>query len=451
MEKLISNVDRLKRLRNVGDLGKWAASDSGDLSVRDLVEWLEGEDWLGQHNQINSLNDMPFRLPIDFPASDAAQAEQYVGTVASGSVFRGSAVRVSPSGKADKVSDIWVGESRVEQASTGQSVVVALESGTELPEGSVIASTEHPAEVANQFNVHLLWMAENELLAGREYLFKTVNQMVSGQITDIKYRLDQDGAEHLAAKTLGCNEIGVCNIAIDNDIAFDSYHEGPLTGSFWLLDRKSHKPMAAGLIDFALRRAANIHRQSMDVDKQARSVQKNQKPAILWLTGLSGSGKSTIANAVEQALVSRNRHTYVLDGDNVRHGLNQDLGFTDADRVENIRRIGEVAKLMVDAGLVVMTSFISPFRAERDMVRRLVDNGEFIEIFVDTPLEACAERDPKGLYKKAMAGEIKNFTGFDSPYEAPENPDIRLDTVNNSAEQCADQVMQYLTTRGYLS
>lgn len=396
----------------------------------------------------NDLAGLPFRLPVQAISADDGCM---TGKITSGQVSVGDSVKLIPGGVSSEIVVIEVAGNSVQNATAGQKVSVTLSDKLEVASGCVLAESGDPPQTADQFAVKLLWKSNDELLPGRPYLFKTVNHLLGGSITDLKYRINPDTDEHIASKTLHRGERGICNIALDEDIAFDHYADNPLTGSFTLIDRLTDEVAAFGMIDFALRRSANIHWQALHTDKRARADQKQQKPAILWFTGLSASGKSTIANKVDQLLLAEDRHTYLLDGDNVRHGLSQDLGFTDADRVENIRRVGEVAKLMVDAGLVVMTSFISPFRAERQMVRRLVDDDEFIEIFIDTPLEVCAERDPKGLYKKAMAGELKNFTGYDSPYEPPENPDIRLDTQAMSADQCAQTVLQFLKDREYLA
>ena len=393
------------------------------------------------------LSGLPFRLPV----LSASGEKTVLGEIASGRVAVGDPVKLLPGGQASTVSVIEVAGNTEQSASAGQQVTITLSDSLQIPDGCVLAESGHPPQTADQFAVKLMWQSVDALLPGRPYLFKTINRVIGGSITDLKYRVNPQTDEHIATKTLHQGELGICNIAIDANIAFDHYSDNPVTGSFSLIDRATDEVAAFGMIDFALRRAANIHWQALHTDKQARAGQKQQKPAILWFTGLSASGKSTIANKVDQLLLSHDRHTYLLDGDNVRHGLSQDLGFTDADRVENIRRVGEVAKLMVDAGLVVMTSFIPPFQAERQMVRRLVDDGEFIEIFIDTPLEVCAARDPKGLYKKAKAGELKNFTGLDSPYEAPENPDIRLDTQAMSADECAQTVLRFLEDRGYLA
>ena len=334
----------------------------------------------------------------------------------------------------------------------GPTLLQALESvdvatGIDATPGDVIASTTHPPGRSDQFACHLIWMHENALLPKRSYLLKIGAHVVGAQITALKYKLNIESLEHVAARTLEFNDVAYGNVSLDRQIAFDPYRKFRETGGFLLLDRYTHATVGAGMIDFALRRASNLTRHQLTVDKPARSAQKNQKACVLWLTGLSGAGKSTTANAVEQRLHALGRHSYVLDGDNLRHGLTRDLGFTPADRVENVRRIAEVARLFVDAGLIVLVSVISPFRDEREMARRMMDAGEFIEIFVDAPLEVCERRDPKGLYRKARAGEIKNFTGIDSPYEPPESPDIVLKTAERSVDELADQVIAYLRAR----
>ena len=321
------------------------------------------------------------------------------------------------------------------QAAPGQSITLTLADEVDVSRGDIICSADAAAGVADQFEATIVWMSDHPMLPGRSYWLKIGTKTVTATMGHPKYRLNVHTLEHLAAKKLDLNEIGVCNVAVDRPIAFDAYKDNRDTGGFILIDRLSNNTVGAGLLHFALRRSHNIHWQATDVDKQTRSAQKGQKPCVLWFTGLSGAGKSTIANLVEKKLLSRGLHTYLLDGDNVRHGLNRDLGFTEADRVENIRRIGEVARLMVDAGLIVIVSFISPFRSERRMARSLVEEGEFIEIFVDTPLGVAEERDPKGLYKKARLGELKNFTGIDSPYEQPEHAELRIDTTVNTPDR----------------
>jgi bifunctional enzyme CysN/CysC len=320
----------------------------------------------------------------------------------------------------------------------------------DIARGDVIARADSRPEVVDQFAAHVLWMAEDAMLPGRSYLLRIGTKYVPARVTSLKHKVDVNTLEHIAAKTLGLNEIGLCNIATAVPVAFDPYSENRETGAFILVDRFTNATAGAGMITFGLRRATNIHRQSVLVDKAVRTRLNGHRPAILWFTGLSGSGKSTIANIVERELHALGVHTYMLDGDNVRHGLNRDLGFTDADRVENIRRVGEVAKLFVDAGLIVLCSFISPFRAERRMVRELVGADEFLEVFVDTPLEECMRRDPKGLYARAKEGKIKNFTGIDSPYEVPENPEIVLDTPHGAAEEAARRVVESLKERQIL-
>jgi bifunctional enzyme CysN/CysC len=312
----------------------------------------------------------------------------------------------------------------------------------------VSGSEENQPELADQFEAKLHWLNAAEMLPGRSYILKTANSTITATVTRLKYKVETKNNLRIASSTLRANETGVCNISLSLPIAFDSFESGGTKGSFTLLDISSGTQVADGKIHHGLRRASNVHWQAMAVDKQARSALKQQRPCVLWLTGLSAAGKSTIANLVEKKLIADSKHSYLLDGDNVRHGLNRDLGFTDADRVENIRRIAETAKLMVDAGLIVITSFISPFRSERDTARGLFEPAEFIEVFIDTSLEACEERDPKGLYKKARLGEIKNFTGFDSPYEEPENPELHIDTSSKSAEQAADEIIAYLSSEG---
>lgn len=392
-----------------------------------------------------------FRLPVQWVNRPNLDFRGFSGTIASGTVRVGDPVKALPNAKESRVKSIITYDGELDYAVAGEAVTLTLEDEIDISRGDVIAGKDNPPEVADQFEAKIIWMSDEDMLPGRPYIFKTANKLVPGMITDLKHKINVNTMEHTAAKHLDLNEIGVCNISLDSRIAFDAYGKGREMGSFIIIDRITNNTVGVGMIDFALRRASNIHWQALDIDKHARADMKHQRPAVLWFTGLSGSGKSTIANVVEKRLFARGRHTYILDGDNVRHGLNHDLGFTDADRVENIRRVGEVAKLMVDAGLMVMTSFISPFKAERRMVHDLMEDGEFIEVYVDTPIEICAERDPKGLYKKAKAGEIKNFTGFDSPYEPPERADIHVNTAVDSAEDCADKIIAYLEEQGYLS
>ncbi len=395
--------------------------------------------------------DANFRLPVQWVNRPNLDFRGFSGTIASGTIRPGDAIKVLPSAQESTVKSIVTYDGDLDVAVAGEAVTITLNDEIDISRGDIIAGKDHPCEVADQFEAKIIWMSDEQMLPGRPYLFKTANKTVPGLVTDLKHKVNVNTLEQTAAKQLDLNEIGICNIALDSRIAFDAYKENRETGAFIIIDRLTNNTVGVGMLDFALRRASNIHWQALDVDKNARAEMKHQRPAVLWFTGLSGSGKSTIANIVEKRLYQRGRHTYILDGDNVRHGLNQDLGFTDADRVENIRRVGEVAKLMVDAGLMVMTSFISPFRAERRMVHDLMAEGEFVEVFVDTPIEVCAQRDPKGLYKKAKAGEIKNFTGYDSPYEAPEQAAIHVKTDEASAEECADQIIEYLEANGYLS
>ena len=386
----------------------------------------------------------PFRLPVQWVNRPNLDFRGFSGLIATGAVRPGDEVRVLPSGKTSKVSRIVTLDGDLPVAVAGQSVTLCLADEIDCSRGQVIAAADSPTEVADQFETTIVWMDENEMLPGRPYWLKIGTQTVSVTIQHPKYQVNVNTLEHLAAKTLDLNAIGVANIVTDRPIPFEPYAQSRDLGGFILIDKMTNATVGAGMIHFALRRASNIHWQATDISRDVHSGLKNQKPAVLWLTGLSGAGKSTIANVLEKKLVRMNRHTFLLDGDNVRHGLNKDLGFTDADRVENIRRVGEVAKLMTDAGLIVITAFISPFRAERDMVRAMMQPGEFIEVHVDTPLAEAEKRDVKGLYKKARSGQLKNFTGIDSPYEAPEAPEIRIDTTSLSAEQAADEIIARL-------
>jgi len=387
----------------------------------------------------------PMRMPVQWVNRPNLDFRGFSGTILSGSVKPGDRVKVMPAGTESTVKAIVTFDGELKEAVADQAVTLTLTDEVDASSGDVIVAADNPSEVTDQVMASLIWMTNEPMLPGRPYIIKTVNRAVPGVITDLKHKINVNTLEATAAKSLGLNEIGVCNLSFDTPVVFDAYKDNREMGAFVVIDRLTNNTVGAGMIDFALRRASNIHWQAMDVSKATRADQKLQKPSVLWFTGLSGSGKSTIANLVEKALVAKGHHTYSLDGDNVRHGLCQDLGFTDPDRVENIRRVGEVAKLMVDAGLIVTTSFISPFRSERRMVANMLGEGEFIEVFVDTPLEVCAERDVKGLYKKAMAGEIKNFTGLDSPYEAPERADIHLKTDEMTAEECAQTVVDFLS------
>jgi len=393
----------------------------------------------------------PLRLPVQWVNRPNLDFRGFCGQIASGTLVPGQRIRVQPSGRESRVARIVAAGGDRAQAVAGESVTITLDDEVDISRGDVISAADSPAEVADQFECTLVWMSDEPMLPGRPYLLKMGTRTVGGTVTEPKYKVNVNTLEHLAAKQLGLNEIGVCNIALDRAVAFDAYAHNHTTGGFIVIDRLTNNTVGAGMLHFALRRAHNIHLQHLDVDKAARSALKGQKPAVLWFTGLSGAGKSTVANLVEKKLLALGRHSYLLDGDNVRHGLNKDLGFTAADRVENIRRVGEVARLMVDAGLIVLTAFISPFRAERDMARALLADGEFIEVHVDTPLAVAEQRDVKGLYKKARAGELKNFTGIDSPYEAPEAPELRVDTSTMSADEAADAVIALLRSRGAIA
>lgn len=384
----------------------------------------------------------PFRLPVQWVNRPNLDFRGFAGQIASGTVKPGDAIRVIPSGKTSTISRIVTFDGDLDEAAAGQSITVTFADEIDCSRGDVICAADDPAEAADQFEATIVWMADEEMLPGRNYIMKIGTQTVSAAVQHPKYRIDVNTMEHLAAKTLGLNDIGVCEFSTDKRVVFAPYAESKDMGGFILIDRMTNATVAAGTIHFALRRAQNVHWQSIDVSRESHAAIKHQRPRVLWFTGLSGSGKSTIANLVEQKLHAMGKHTFILDGDNIRHGLNKDLGFTDADRVENIRRIGEVARLMTDAGLIVLTSFISPFRAERQLARSMMAEGEFVEIHVNTPLEVAESRDVKGLYKKARAGELKNFTGIDSPYEPPENPEITVDTTTMTAEEAAELIVE---------
>ena len=389
----------------------------------------------------------PFRFQVQLVNRPNQDFRGYAGTVASGRIQRGDAVVVAGSGLSSRVHEIVTYDGSIEVAEGGDAVALTLADELDITRGDVLAAPTARPEVSDQFAAHVIWMEQKPLFHGRSYLIRIGTKIVPASVTTIKYKIDVNTRKHLAAQTLGLNDIGFCNISTAMPVAFDPYMENRKTGSFIIIDRFTNRTVGAGMIAFGLRRGTNIHRQALLVGKAERAALKKQSPVIIWFTGLSGAGKSTIANIVEQRLTMDGHHTTMLDGDNVRHGLNQDLGFTEADRVENIRRVGEVAKLMVESGLIVLCSFISPYRAERDMVRRLVADGEFIEVFVDTPLEDCMQRDPKGLYAKAKAGELKNFTGVDAPYEPPIDPEIHLQTLSQSADKLADVVIRALSER----
>ena len=416
--------------------------------------WYHGPTLMGYLETVeieDAARERPLRLPVQWVNRPNLDFRGFAGTLASGSVRPGERVRVLPSGRESTVTRIVTMDGDLDRAVAGQSVTLTLADEIDISRGDVIAKPEHLPGVADQFEAVVVWMADEPMLPGRPYWLKTGTKQVAATITEPKYKVNVNTLERLATKKLELNEIGVCNLSLDQPIAFDPYVECRETGSFILIDRLTNATVGAGMIHFALRRSQNIHWQALDVNRRSRATIKGQRPAVLWLTGLSGAGKSTIANLVEKKLHALGKHTYLLDGDNVRHGLNRDLGFTDADRVENIRRVAEVSRLMVDAGLLVLVSFISPFRAERRMARALFEPGEFHEIHVDTPLALAETRDPKGLYKKARRGELKNFTGIDSPYEAPESPEIYVDTTRNAPEQSAEAIVEYLERGGWLS
>jgi len=425
-----------------------SALDGDNVTIRsDKSGWYKGPTLL-EYLEIVDVDkaalDAPFRLPVQWVNRPNR------GTIASGTVEVGDEIIVIPSGKRSTVKEIVTFNGNRDIAREDMAVTLTLTDEIDISRGDIICKKDGPAEQADQFQAHMLWMSEKEMFPGRQYLLKTGNKTVTASVSNLKYRVDINDFSEVAAKTLALNEVGVTTLSLTAPIAFDAYSENRNTGSFILIDRQSNETVGVGMLDFALRRASNVVWQDLDVNKAVRSEQKNQKPALLWFTGLSGSGKSTIANLVEKRLLDLSRHTYTLDGDNVRHGLNRDLGFTKEDRVENIRRIGEVARLMVDAGLITMASFISPYRAERQMARDLLEDGEFVEIFVNTPLDVAEARDVKGLYAKARAGEIKNFTGIDSEYQAPENPEIEVNTVEMSADEAAEMIVKYLDDNGFL-
>lgn len=391
------------------------------------------------------LGALPFRMPVQWVSRPNQDFRGFAGLVASGTIKCGDAIRIAPSGILSQVEKIVTYDGELTEACAGQSVTLTLAQEVDVSRGDLLVAADAPPTVADQLQATLIWMHEEPMLPGRSYLCKLGARTVAASITALKHKINVNTLEHLAAATLGLNEVGVCNLGLDRAVAFDPYLENRDTGGFVLIDRMTNNTVGAGLIHFALRRADNIYWHALEVNKQSRAAHKRQTPRVLWFTGLSGAGKSTIANLVEKRLHSLGMHTYLLDGDNVRHGLNRDLGFSDADRVENIRRIAEVSRLMVDAGLIVLVAFISPFRAERALARSLFDSGEFVEIFVDTPLAEAERRDPKGLYKKARAQKLKNFTGIDSPYQAPDSPELRIDTTSLSAEEAAQRIVSYLT------
>jgi bifunctional enzyme CysN/CysC len=416
--------------------------------------WYDGPTLMEYLETVQVVDDAvrkPFRMPVQWVNRPNLDFRGFTGTIASGSIRPGDEVVVPSSGKTSRIDRIVTMDGDLEEAEAGQAVTLTLEDEIDVSRGDILAAPQARPEHADQFLAKVVWLNETPLLPGRSYLLKSGTMTIPVQVSELKYKINVNTLQHEPGKTLEINEIAVCNLATGKPLSFDPYLKNRATGSFILIDRRNNATVGAGMIEFALRRATNIHWQAIAIDKMSRSQLKDQQPCVLWFTGLSGSGKSTIANLVEKKLLSLGRHTYLLDGDNVRHGLNKDLGFTDADRVENIRRIAEVARLMADAGLIVLVSFISPFRSERQMARDLLPPGEFFEIYVNTPLEVCEQRDPKGLYQKARAGLLKNFTGIDSAYEPPEEPEITLEAGHISPDVLAEQVVEtILSAEGFL-
>jgi bifunctional enzyme CysN/CysC len=423
------------------------------VKTSDVMPWYRGPSLLEHLETVPVGDDLagkPFRMPVQWVNRPNQDFRGFAGAVASGTIRPGDAVRIVPSGRQTTVAQILVGDHEAQAATAGESVTLTLTDEIDLSRGDVLATATSPPAVADHFESTIVWMHDRPMLQGRSYLVKIGTKTVTATVTPLKYKINVNTLEHVAARKLELNDIGVCGLQLDQPVAFEPYSDSRDLGGFIVIDRITNATVGAGLLHFALRRSQNVHWQALDVDRVARADLKGQKPCVVWFTGLSGAGKSTVANLVEKRLHAMGRHTYILDGDNVRHGLNKDLGFTEADRVENIRRVAEVSRLMVDAGLIVLVSFISPFRSERRMARELVGEGEFIEVFVDTPLAVAERRDPKGLYKKARRGELKNFTGVDSPYEAPERPEVHLDTTSFAPEQGASMVIERLQQAGII-
>ncbi len=421
------------------------------IELSDNTPWYQGPTlihWL-ETVENTAKGKGPLRLPIQYVLRPNLDYRGYAGRVASGSVAPGNKVKILPSGVETVIAEITSMDGVLESAQEGESIAVTLKDEVDASRGDMIVEAGGPAELSDQFRVNIIWMHEQEMIPGRSYIIKIEGGTANATIAKPRYKINVNNYARLPADVLELNDIGSCNISLDRNIVFDPYEENRITGSFILIDRESNATVGAGLIHYALRRASNIHWQAFEINKAARSEAKSQKPCVLWFTGLSGSGKSTIANIVEKKLNANLRHTMLLDGDNVRHGLNRDLGFTDQDRVENIRRVTEVSKLMVEAGLITLVSFISPFALERDSARQALGEGEFIEVYVKSSLAEAERRDVKGLYAKARSGELKNFTGIDSPYEEPKTPEIIVETEKHSAEECAEQILSYLSDRGY--
>jgi len=434
-------------IRNFTAIPMSALKGDNITEASEKAPWYKGPALLPHLESLDvedDLREKPFRMPIQWVNRPDLDFRGFSGLIATGTIAPGDKVKALPSGRESTVARIVTMTGDLARAVAGQSVTITLADEIDVSRGDVLSIAGQPPEVADQFESTIVWMDDEGMLPGRPYLMKIGARIVGASITEPKYKVNVNTLEQLAAKRLELNEIGVCNISLDAPIAFDAYKDNHTLGGFILIDRISNRTVGAGMLHFALRRSQNIHWQATDVSKASRAAQKGQKGRVVWLTGLSGAGKSTIANLVEKRMQADGRHTYLLDGDNVRHGLNKDLGFTEEDRVENIRRVAEVSKLMVDAGLIVLVSFISPFRAERRMARELMEDGEFVEVYVATPLAVAEQRDVKGLYAKARAGELKNFTGIDSPYEAPENAEITVDTTTLSPEQAAETIVAWL-------
>jgi bifunctional enzyme CysN/CysC len=453
---ILSDYQEFAKQIDLNDIVAIPVSGLRGDNIKDASEhtpWYHGPTLMGYLETVeieDEIQHKPFRMPVQWVNRPNLDFRGFAGTIVSGTVEPGDKVRVLPSARDSRIARIVTMDGDLDKAVAGQSVTITLEDEIDASRGDVFSGTDALPEVADQFETTIIWMTDEPMLPGRPYWLKIGTKQVSATVTEPKYKVNVNTLEHLAAKQLDLNEIGVCNVSLDQPIAFDPYSGNRETGGFILIDRLTNSTVGAGLIHFALRRSQNIHWQALDVNKTARANLKGQRPCVMWFTGVSGAGKSTIANLVEKQLHSLGRHTYLLDGDNVRHGLNRDLGFTDADRVENIRRVAEVARLMADAGLIVMVSFISPFRAERRMARSLFEEGEFMEVHVDTPIAIAEQRDPKGLYKKARRGELKNFTGIDSPYEAPEAPEVYLDTTSATSEESAERLVEKLRVAGIL-
>jgi bifunctional enzyme CysN/CysC len=447
-------VDEYREFAQSIGIGAFAAIPVSGLRGDNIIAKSAATPWYGgpallEHLETApvdaaSASERPFRMIVQWVNRPNLDFRGFSGVVVGGAVKSGDPVRVLPSGRLTRVARIVTFDGDLEEAVAGQSVTLVLADEVDCSRGDIVSAGDAPCEIADQFEATVVWMADEPMLPGRPYLIRIGAATVQAAITELRYQIDVNTMAHVASKKLELNAIGVCNLSLSRPVPFEAYRDDRDLGGFVLIDRVSNATVGAGMINFALRRAHNIHWQALDISRDAHAALKNQRPRVLWFTGLSGAGKSTIANLVEKKLHALGRHTFVLDGDNVRHRLNRDLGFTDADRVENIRRVGEVASLMADAGLIVLTAFISPFRAERRMVREMLHAGEFVEIFVDTPLAEAEKRDAKGLYKKARSGRLKNFTGIDSPYEPPENPEIRVDTTRLSAEEAAEQIVEYL-------